>query len=192
MSSEVTLSVVDNDLKDVIQNFFEIQSAVHGYLGPETQHELVRKLSVTRSYLHTVLHGLFCYRLLIFVHMFRKSLTISLKTLSDHTTLDPAHADAASKQPNSNPALPQADPPLHTIKLPPEIVDYVDAARNPDIYTREFVELVQKGNQDLKGKAEAFSSFRDTLAREMASAMPECKKEVIRVVKATGGDAQQL
>jgi mediator of RNA polymerase II transcription subunit 10 len=31
-------------LKDVIQNLFEIQSAVHGYLGPETQQELVRKM----------------------------------------------------------------------------------------------------------------------------------------------------
>ncbi|KAK2882568.1 RNA polymerase II mediator complex subunit [Arthroderma sp. PD_2] len=165
MSGEVTLSVIDNDLKEVIQNFFEIQSAVHGYLGPETQQELVRKL---------------------------KSLTISLKTLSDHTTLDPALTDAASAQTNANSTLSQADPPLHTIQLPPEIVDYVDAARNPDIYTREFVELVQKGNQDLKGKTEAFSSFRDTLAREMASAMPECKKEVIKVVKATGGDAQNL
>ncbi|EEQ27942.1 RNA polymerase II mediator complex subunit [Microsporum canis] len=182
MPSEVTLSVVDNDLKDVIQNFFEIQSAVHGYLGPETQHELptIPTASVTcRSQVDTV-------------RIFRKSLTISLKTLSDHTTLDPALADAASKQTNVNPALSQADPPLHSIQLPPEIVDYVDAARNPDIYTREFVELVQKGNQDLKGKAEAFGSFRDTLAREMASAMPECKKEVIRVVKATGGDAQAL
>ena len=31
-------------LKDVIQNLFEIQSAVHGYLGPETQQQLVRKV----------------------------------------------------------------------------------------------------------------------------------------------------
>lgn len=31
-------------LKDVIQNLFEIQSAVHGYLGSETQQELVRKM----------------------------------------------------------------------------------------------------------------------------------------------------
>ncbi len=31
-------------LRDVIQNLFEIQSAVHGYLGPETQQELVRKM----------------------------------------------------------------------------------------------------------------------------------------------------
>lgn len=74
--------------------------------------------------------------------------------------------------------------------LPPEIIEYVDNARNPDIYTREFVELVQRGNQDLKGKAEAFASFRDVLAREMASAMPECKKEVKRVVEATGGKAE--
>lgn len=33
-----------DDLKDVIQHLFEIQSAVHGYLGSETQQELVRKM----------------------------------------------------------------------------------------------------------------------------------------------------
>lgn len=32
------------DLKEAIQHLFEIQSAVHGYLGPETQQELVRKM----------------------------------------------------------------------------------------------------------------------------------------------------
>jgi len=49
------------------------------------------------------------------------------------------------------------------------------------------VELVQRGNQDLKGKADAFAGFRDVLAKEMISAMPECKGEVERVLKATGG-----
>ena len=73
------------------------------------------------------------------------------------------------------------------MQLPPEIIDYVDAARNPDIYTREFVELVQRGNQDLKGKMEAFASFRDVLAREIRGAMPECSGEVERVLSATGG-----
>ena len=33
-----------DELKDVIQHLFEIQAAVHGYLGPETQVELVRKM----------------------------------------------------------------------------------------------------------------------------------------------------
>lgn len=53
------------------------------------------------------------------------------------------------------------------------------------------MELVQRGNQDLKGKREAFAGFRDVLAREMRSAMPECRAEVDRVVALTssgGGD----
>jgi mediator of RNA polymerase II transcription subunit 10 len=48
---------------------------------------------------------------------------------------------------------------------------------------------VQRGNQDLKGKREAFAEFRDVLAREMRSAMPECRGEVDRVVAMTGGRA---
>ena len=59
----VTLSTVDSeypnhirisatanktdDLKDIIQQLFEIQSAVHGYLGQETQQELVRKMYIS-------------------------------------------------------------------------------------------------------------------------------------------------
>ncbi|KAI9045752.1 mediator complex subunit NUT2 [Aspergillus affinis] len=150
----VTLGTVDNDLKDVIQQLFEIQSAVHGYLGPETQQELVRKI---------------------------KTLTQGLSTLSTHTRDPPTTTTSLEQSRTTNPS----DLPINTIQLPPEIIDYVDAARNPDIYTREFVELVQRGNQDLKGKQEAFASFRDVLAREMRSAMPECRGEVERVVRAT-------
>ncbi|KAL4933683.1 mediator complex subunit NUT2 [Aspergillus undulatus] len=150
----ITLSTVDNEIKDIIQHLFEIQSAVHGYLGPETQQELVRKI---------------------------KNLTTSLSTLSLHTRDTPQNTDPSKT--TSNPS----DPLLSSIALPPEIIDYVDASRNPDIYTREFVELVQRGNQDLKGKKEAFASFRDVLAREMRSAMPEVRGEVERVVSATGG-----
>ena len=47
------------------------------------------------------------------------------------------------------------------------------------------MELVQRGNQDLKGKREAFAGFRDVLAREMRSAMPECRDEVDRIVAAS-------
>ncbi|OXV06831.1 hypothetical protein Egran_05403 [Elaphomyces granulatus] len=150
----VTLNTVDNELKDVIQHLFEIQAAVHGYLGPETQVELVRKI---------------------------RNLSHALSVLSTHTKID------TSLTPPDPSAFPRDDPPLASIQLPPEIIDYVDAARNPDIYTREFVELVQRGNQDLKGKKEAFASFRDVLAREMRSAMPECRREVDKVVMATGG-----
>ncbi|PCG96677.1 Mediator complex, subunit Med10 [Penicillium occitanis (nom. inval.)] len=153
----VALSTVENEVKDVIQHLFEIQSAVHGYLGPETQIELVRKI---------------------------KSLTIALNTLSTDTKPDPSINPETY---NTNSTANRDDPPVASIQLPPEIIDYVDAARNPDIYTREFVELVQRGNQDLKGKKEAFASFRDVLATEMRSAMPECRREVDRVVANTTG-----
>ena len=72
------------------------------------------------------------------------------------------------------------------IELPPEILDYVDGGRNPDVYTREFVELVQRGNAVLNGKQEAFKSFSEVFAQELASALPETKGEVNRVMQNAG------
>lgn len=68
----------------------------------------------------------------------------------------------------------------------------MDSSRNPDIYTREFVELVQKGNQQLKGKTEAFGSFRDTLAEEIITAMPELKDDVARMLSGIGTEQHSL
>lgn len=71
--------------------------------------------------------------------------------------------------------------------MPPELLEYVENGRNPDIYTREFVELVRRGNQLMRGKMHAFGAFRDVLARDMASAMPELRDDVATVLEATGG-----
>lgn len=181
-----------DDLKDVIQHLFEIQSAVHGYLGPETQQELVRKMYVLTqlkpivplSRLSMGVPSLHSPRVYTSSKAqtnkkASKNLTLALSTLSQHTNLPPTESTQSTEP--SDPS----NPPLSSIQLPPEIIDYVDAARNPDIYTREFVELVQRGNQDLKGKREAFAGFRDVLAREMRSAMPECRAEVDRAVAAS-------
>lgn len=65
-------------------------------------------------------------------------------------------------------------------------MDYVDGGRNPDVYTREFVELVQRGNAVLNGKQEAFKSFSEVYAQELASAMPETKRQVERVMHNAG------
>lgn len=68
-------------------------------------------------------------------------------------------------------------------QITPEIIEYVDEGRNPDIYTREFVELVQKSNQYMKGKSEAFAGFRDALAQEIVKAWPEMKADVDQVLR---------
>ncbi|KAI9755308.1 MAG: RNA polymerase II mediator complex subunit [Lichina confinis] len=84
--------------------------------------------------------------------------------------------------------LSRAAPHLPTT-IPPEVIEYVESGRNPDIYTREFVELVQKNNDHLRGKMLAFRGFRDVLADEISSALPELRDQVERVVQETGGRA---
>ncbi|UNI14027.1 RNA polymerase II mediator complex subunit [Purpureocillium takamizusanense] len=102
----------------------------------------------------------------------REVLSNQVKTLS--TSLQTLHASA--------------DHPLAALpSVPPELLEYVENGRNPDIYTREFVELVRRGNQLMRGKAAAFASLRDVLAADMAAAMPELRDDVERVLDATGG-----
>jgi len=76
------------------------------------------------------------------------------------------------------------------IGLPPEVIQYVESSRNPDIYTREFVELVQRLNQQLKGRTQAYVEFRDVLAREMMGALPDCRRDIRRAVQSTGGKVE--
>jgi mediator of RNA polymerase II transcription subunit 10 len=71
--------------------------------------------------------------------------------------------------------------------IPEPLIHYVENGRNPDIYTREFVELVRRMNQLARGKAHAFGQFRDILAREMAAALPEVREDVKKVLEVTGG-----
>ncbi|KAL1600826.1 RNA polymerase II mediator complex subunit [Paraconiothyrium brasiliense] len=73
------------------------------------------------------------------------------------------------------------------IELPPEVTQYVESSRNPDIYTREFVETVQRMNQLLKGRHEAYRLLQETLARDFIQGVPELKDDITKVVEATGG-----
>ncbi|KAH7038205.1 transcription factor subunit Med10 of mediator complex-domain-containing protein [Microdochium trichocladiopsis] len=97
-----------------------------------------------------------------------------LRTLSQ--SLQAIHQTASTPDPEHS--LPH---------IPPELVQYVENGRNPDIYTREFVEQVRRGNQLLRGKQVAFGRFRDILADSMDSAMPELRDDVSAVLEATGG-----
>jgi mediator of RNA polymerase II transcription subunit 10 len=80
--------------------------------------------------------------------------------------------------------------PQIVVHIPREILVYVQEGRNPEIYTREFVELIMRQNQKLKGKADAFAQFRDILAREWSSAAPDLKPQIREVVHSTGGSLE--
>lgn len=83
--------------------------------------------------------------------------------------------------------LSQTAPSVH-IDIPPEVTNYVESSRNPDIYTREFVELVQRTNQMLKGRAEAYRFLQEQIAWQLSNAVTELKSDVVKVVEATGGN----
>ncbi|KAJ3482075.1 hypothetical protein NLG97_g7665 [Lecanicillium saksenae] len=85
-----------------------------------------------------------------------------------------------------------ASPPNVLPSVPPELLEYVENGRNPDIYTREFVELVRRGNQLMRGKMHAFGAFRDVLAQNMVTAMPELRDDVAHVLESTGGSRAVL
>ncbi|EFQ28506.1 transcription factor subunit Med10 [Colletotrichum graminicola] len=105
------------------------------------------------------------------------ALAESVQALSQ--SLQRVHMTAVAGAPPS-PDLPGALP-----KIPPELVQYVENGRNPDIYTREFVELVRRGNQLMRGKMGAFARFRDVLADHIERGMPELRDDVARVLEST-------
>lgn len=67
---------------------------------------------------------------------------------------------------------------LADTSIPLDIISYIDAGRNPDVYSREFIELVQKQNQLLNGKAQGMKRFGRLLAEEMTAAFPDLAEHI--------------
>lgn len=72
------------------------------------------------------------------------------------------------------------------------MIGYIEEGRNPDIYTREFVELTQKGNRYLKSKGAAYAQLRDALAEKMVEEWPDMKDAVQRVLDGKGAGLDGL
>lgn len=67
---------------------------------------------------------------------------------------------------------------LQNKTVPLDIVEYIENGRNPDVYTREFVELLAKQNQYVKGKMLAMNHFRDTLSSQIKDAYPDLESSI--------------
>lgn len=66
----------------------------------------------------------------------------------------------------------------------------MENSRNPDIFTREFVETVQRMNQMLNGRVDAYRLLQEQLAWQLTNAIPEMKDDIVSVVEATGGQVR--
>lgn len=56
---------------------------------------------------------------------------------------------------------------MKDVQIPLDILAYIDDGRNPDIYSREFAELITKQNQSIAGTASALALFEQFLREEM-------------------------
>lgn len=73
--------------------------------------------------------------------------------------------------------------------IPVDVISYIEDGRNPDIYTREFVEVTAKTNARLKGKMLAFKKLRDVLGQKLIQEFPHLKNGVSDIKERTGGDS---
>ncbi|KAK9459242.1 mediator complex, subunit Med10 [Lipomyces oligophaga] len=74
---------------------------------------------------------------------------------------------------------------LSELLVPREIIQYIEDGRNPNVYTREFVELLVKQNQFVNGKMHAMTDFRDILAKQITIEYPELGNDIDLVIKNT-------
>ncbi|CDO56477.1 similar to Saccharomyces cerevisiae YPR168W NUT2 Subunit of the RNA polymerase II mediator complex [Geotrichum candidum] len=72
-------------------------------------------------------------------------------------------------------------------RLPVDVVNYVEKGRNPDVYTREFVELLAKQNQYINGKMRAMKDFQDILGNTVKEAYPQLEYAIDNVKARTSG-----
>jgi mediator of RNA polymerase II transcription subunit 10 len=76
---------------------------------------------------------------------------------------------------------------LDQVPIPLDVLQYIEDGRNPDVYTREFVEATRKSNQYLRGKMEAMRDLRDVLGQKIGAEFPELDASVKDIIRRTDG-----
>lgn len=54
------------------------------------------------------------------------------------------------------------------VKIPPEVFDYIDQGRNPQLYTKDCMEKALAENEAAKGKIDGYRRFKALLMLELS------------------------
>ncbi|KAI5969256.1 NUT2 [Candida margitis] len=73
--------------------------------------------------------------------------------------------------------------------IPVDVVSYIEDGRNPDIYTREFIEVTAKSNAKLKGKMQGFGTLRNILSDKLAQEYPRLQAGLEDIKNRTNSDS---
>ncbi|KAK6460350.1 mediator of RNA polymerase II transcription subunit 10 [Scheffersomyces coipomensis] len=69
--------------------------------------------------------------------------------------------------------------------IPIDVFSYIEDGRNPDIYTREFIEVTAKSNARLKGKMKGFAILRDILGDKLGKEFPRLVENIEDIKRRT-------
>jgi len=58
------------------------------------------------------------------------------------------------------------------VRVPIELLDYLDQGKNPQLYTRECLERTKQKNKEVNGKIEIYKKFHAHLLQELGQEMP--------------------
>ncbi|KAK6459511.1 mediator of RNA polymerase II transcription subunit 10 [Scheffersomyces xylosifermentans] len=84
-----------------------------------------------------------------------------------------------------------SSPFTHQYPIPVDVISYIEDGRNPDIYTREFIEVTAKSNARLKGKMHGFAKLRDVLGNKLGNEFPRLVDSIEDIKKRTTPDIQE-
>lgn len=70
-----------------------------------------------------------------------------------------------------------------SIVIPVEVFNYIDQGQNPSLYTKNTLERALAKNEQVKGKIEVYSQFRQELQSQLGLIYPDLIAEYKRVRK---------
>jgi len=62
---------------------------------------------------------------------------------------------------------------VQRVIIPTEVFAYIDQGRNPTLYTKDCLERALQRNEQVKGKVEVYSQFRDELINRLGEIYPD-------------------
>ena len=65
---------------------------------------------------------------------------------------------------------------LSDVYIPLEVFEYIDAGKNPQLYTKDCIEKALSKNEAVKGKIDVYKKFRDNLATQLSAVYPQIKE----------------
>jgi len=61
---------------------------------------------------------------------------------------------------------------IQDVQLPIEVFDYIDSGKNPQYYTRDYMERALSKNEEVKGKIDYYKKFKSILIEELTKVFP--------------------